>query len=143
MTEIIRSIEIEAPRNRVWSYIHPCNWSRIFNFVKAVDGSLDEAPAVGMIAEVEAGGDTIGQVKYMVKITEFVEKERIAYHRFSGPLSGKGLIQLRALNTGTLLRRTSFYNDALSEQTIFELSSGMERDNLRLKQLVETSCKEG
>ena len=138
MTEITRSIEILASRNRVWTHIHPRNWTQIFNFVKDVNGYSEDGEAgVGTRADVIAGNDE-NAVKYHVEVTEFVEKSRIAYRRYGGPLSGTGEIQIRSIGTGTLLRRTTVYNDDLSEETIKSISVGMETDNMRLKNLVET-----
>lgn len=137
MTEIIRSIEIDAPLDEVWSYIHPQNWKKIFYFVKSVNGYTDGKAGVGTQATFMAGSDDISSIKYNVEITEFVEKKKIAYRRYGGPLIGEGLIQLKPLNEGTLMRRKGVYQDALSEETIHALSEGMERDNLRIKNIIE------
>jgi len=56
-------------------------------------------------------------------------------------LVGKGVIQLKSLQRGTLLKRTSVYDDDLSEETIQSLSEGMEKDNLRIKKMAETTQK--
>lgn len=138
MTEITRSIEIIASKNRVWSQIHPSNWPSIFFFVKAVDGYTDGKAGVGTTATVVAGGGAEeALVRYQVKITEFIEKEKIAYDRYGGPLTGRGVMTIKSLQTGTLLRRTSYYDDDLSPETIKTLSDGMEHDNMRLKQMIE------
>ncbi len=138
MTKITRSIEIIASMNRVWSHIQPASWPMIFNFVKEVDGYTEGDDGVGVTATFETPSPAGVGIKYKVRITEFVEKRRIAYDRYDGPLKGRGLIQVRSLQTGTLLRRTSFYDDPLSEDTVRVLSEGMEQDNLRLKHLIET-----
>lgn len=137
MTEITRSIEIVASRGRVWSHIHPGNWTKIFHFVKDVDGYKEGDGWIGKKAKVVAGDQEDSAVKYNVEITEFVDKEKITYRRYGGPLSGTGVMYLKPLQTGTLLRRTSYYDDDLSEQTIKTLCDGMERDNLRLKAIIE------
>ncbi len=137
MTEITRSIEILASRNRVWSHIQPQNWKKIFNFVKEVDGYPAEKAGVGTKVKVVAGANGENQVKYHVEILEVVEKEKIVYRRYGGPLTGTGIIQIKSLHTGTLLRRTSHYDDDLSEEILRTLGGGMEKDNLRLKQMIE------
>lgn len=137
MTEITRSIEIVASRTRVWSHIHPGNWQKIFHFVKEVDGYKEGDGWIGKKAKVVAGGDEETAVKYNVEITELQDKEKIVYRRYGGPLSGTGVILIKPLTTGTLLRRTSYYDDDLSEQTIKTLCEGMEKDNMRLKTIIE------
>ncbi len=141
MTEITRSIEILASQKRVWSHIHPTKWKEIFFFVKEVDGYTDGEAGVGTKAHVVAGDNDVTSVRYSVEITEFVPKEKIEYRRYDGPLQGRGVMHLKSLHTGTLLRRTSFYDDELSEDTIKALSAGMEKDNLRLKMQIETIKK--
>jgi uncharacterized membrane protein len=139
MTEITRSIEIAAPREVVWSHVQPKRWPEIFDFVLEVNGLGDHsAAAVGAEALVVAG-DQETQVQYKIEVTEMQDRERIAYRRFDGPLAGRGLIQLKALQNGTLFRRISYYDDVLTEQTIEALSKGMEKDNLRIKTRIETS----
>lgn len=142
MTEITRSIEILAPKNEVWAFIHPSNWPRIFNFVRAVNGyAADGNAGVGTTAQVDTSGDATG-VTYKVQITEYEEKSKITYRRYDGPLTGKGIIQLMSLGSGTLLRRTAFYDDDLSSGTIQALSEGMEEDNMRIKKMIEKIGKE-
>ncbi|MFQ5651019.1 MAG: SRPBCC family protein [bacterium] len=137
MTEITRSIEIQASRNRVWAHIQPRNWTKIFDFVREVNGCTEDGEAgVGTEARIETGEDDTA-VKYKVAITEFVEHSRIAYRRYGGPLTGKGEIQIKSLGSGTLLRRTSYYDDDLSKETIRMLSEGLEKDNQRLKSTIE------
>jgi|GEM_PF-2022807 len=137
MPEITRSIEIIASRNRVWSHIQPQKWPTIFNFVKEVDGYPTAQAGVGTKVEVVAGKNGENLVKYNVEIVELVEKEKIVYRRYGGPLTGTGMMQIQPLQTGTLLRRTSFYDDPLSEDTLRALGEGMEKDNLRLKEIIE------
>lgn len=141
MTEIIRSIEIDAPLADVWDYVHPANWKKIFYFVQNVNGYTDGKAGVGTQATVVAGGNNSTEVKYQVKITEFVEKEKIVYKRYGGPLNGEGIIQLKPLNEGTLMRRKGIYTDDLSEEVMHALSEGMEKDNLRIKRIIEGAEK--
>ncbi len=141
MTEITRSIEILASKTRVWSHINPTKWKEIFYFVKEVDGYTDGEPGVGTKAHVVAGDNELTAVRYSVEITEFVQKEKIEYRRYGGPLQGRGVMHLKSLQTGTLLRRTSYYDDELSSETIKALSEGMEKDNMRLKLQIETIKK--
>ena len=140
MTEIKRSIEITATNERVWDCIHPKNWKSIFHFVKNVDGYDRGKSGVGIQASIVAGDDSAA-IKYSVEVTELNEKTKIAYRRYGGPLVGKGVIQLKSLQNGTLLKRTSIYDDDLSEETIQSLSEGMEKDNLRIKKMAETTQK--
>ncbi|MFQ5709150.1 MAG: SRPBCC family protein [bacterium] len=137
MTEIRRSIEISAPKEKVWSFINPKNWADLFDSVESVDGYNDGQPGVGTKASVVAGNDALTTIKYRVEITEFLESNRIVYRRYGGPLSGKGIIELKELQIGTLLERVSQYDDDLSENILDTLSAGMEKDNLKIKQLVE------
>ncbi len=136
MTEIRRSIEIAATNDRVWECINPQNWQSIFHFVKKVDGYEQGKSGVGTHASIIAGGDDTA-IRYNVEVTELSEKTKIAYRRYGGPLVGKGVIQLKPLQKGTLLKRTSIYDDDLSEETIQSLSEGMEKDNLRVKKVAE------
>ena len=69
------------------------------------------------------------------------EKTKIAYRRYGGTLVGGGVIQLKSLQNGTLLKRRSIYDDDLSKETIQSLSEGMEKDNLRIKKMAETTQK--
>ncbi len=139
MTEITRSIEIFAPRDRVWLHIHPRNWTKIFSSVKEVNGYAEDGDAgIGAKASVLTGDDD-ATIKYNIEITEFEPNYKIVYRRYGGPLTGKGIIQIRSLGQGTLLRRTTFYDDHLSEETIKSLSAGIEQDNKRLKNIIETS----
>ncbi len=140
MTEIKRSIEIAATNERVWACIHPKNWENIFHFVKNVDGYDHGKSGVGTQASISAGDESTA-IKYNVEVTELTEKTKIAYRRYGGPLVGKGVIQLKSLQNGTLLKRTSVYDDDLSEETIQSLSEGMEKDNLRIKKMAETTQK--
>lgn len=140
MTEIKRSIEIAATNERVWALVHPENWENIFHFVKNVDGYDPGKSGVGIQASIIAGHESTA-IKYNVEVTELTEKTRIAYRRYGGPLVGKGVIQLKSLQSGTLLKRTSVYDDDLSEETIQSLSEGMEKDNLRIKKMAETTQK--
>jgi hypothetical protein len=78
-------------------------------------------------------------ISYNIEITEFIEKTKIAYRRYGGPLSGKGVIELRPLQSGTVLTRTGFYDDSLAEETIKSICDGIEQDNLRIKKTVENS----
>ncbi|MFQ5770081.1 MAG: SRPBCC family protein [bacterium] len=137
MTDITRSIEISASVEKVWLCIHPQNWTKIFNFVKGVNGFTNGKAGLGTRAEVVAGKDDLTAIKYNVEITEFLEHQKIAYRRYGGPLTGKGVIQLKSLPNGTLLTRTAHYDDALSEQTIEALSEDIEYDNFRIKKIVE------
>ena len=137
MTEIRRSIEIAATNDRVWECINPQNWQNIFHFVKKVDGYEQGKSGVRPHASVIAGGDD-SAIRYNVEVTELSEKTKIVYRRYGGPLVGKGVIQLKPLQKGTLLKRTNIYNDDLSEETIQSLSEGMEKDNLRVKKVAET-----
>ncbi len=137
MTEIKRSIEIAATNEQVWDCIHPKNWKSIFCFVKNVDGYEQGKSGVGTLASIIAGDD-IAAIKYNVEVTELAEKTKIAYRRYGGPLVGNGVIQLKSLQKGTLLKRTSIYDDDLSEATIQSLSEGMEKDNARIKKIAET-----
>src|SRR3990172_1337368 len=137
MTEITRSIEISSAKDKVWSHIHPSKWTKIFNFVKEVNGYTNGEAGVGTKARVVAGKDETTAVKYNVEITEFVPNVKIVYRRYNGPLKGKGEIHIKALQSGTLLKRTSYYDDNLSESTIKTLSEGMENDNLRIKTIIE------
>jgi len=136
MTEIKRSLEIVATNERVWDCIHPKNWKRIFHFVKNVNGYEQGKFGVGTQASIIAGGED-SSIEYNVEVTELSEKTKIAYRRYGGPLGGKGVIQLKSLQKGTLLKRTSIYDDDLSEETIQSLSEGMEKDNLRVKKVAE------
>ncbi len=133
MTEITRSIEILEPIGQVWKHINPQNWTNIFDFVQDVIGNQDGKPGVGTQAMVVAGENQELAVKYNVEITEFVENEKIAYKRYGGPLSGKGVFQLKPLQDGTLLTRISCYEDDLSEATIQTLCHRMETDNEKIK----------
>ena len=137
MTEISRSIEIAAPRDQVWAYIQPENWTKIFDFVREVDGYTDGRPGVGTRARVVAGADAQSTVQYNVEITEFKAPERIVYRRYGGPLSGKGVIEVKPLQKGTLFVRTSYYEDDLSESTIEMLSTNLERDNRKIRRNIE------
>ncbi|MFQ5771188.1 MAG: SRPBCC family protein [bacterium] len=136
MTEITRSIEISEPIDRVWEQIDPKNWTKIFEFVKEVNGYTNGHPGVGTHAKVVAGEDSDLAVKYNVEITEFIENKKIVYRRYGGPLSGKGLIQLKPLQNGTLLTRISYYEDDLSEEIMHTLSQGMEKDNEKIKKCI-------
>ena len=140
MTEIKRSIEIAATNERVWDCIHPKNWENIFHFVKNVDGYDPGKSGVGTRASISAGDESTA-IKYNVEVTELTENTKITYHRYGGPLVGKGVIQLKPLQSGTILKRTSVYDDDLSEETIQSLSEGMEKDNLRIKKMAETTKK--
>lgn len=136
MTQITRQVEIAAPLEKVWAHIDPKNWTKTFTFVKTVDGHADGTPGVGTQATIEAG-EGGPMVKYNIEITEFLEKETIEYRRYGGPLPGKGRMRLKPLQNYTVFSRTSYYEDDLSEETIQTLSAGMERDNQKLKRLVE------
>ena len=138
MTEIKRSIEIAASNERVWDCVHPKNWKSIFHFVKNVDGYDEGKSGVGTQASIIAGDDS-AVIKYNVEVTELSENRKIVYRRYGGPLVGKGVIQLKSLQNGTLLKRTSIYDDDLFEETIQSLSEGMEKDNLRIKKIAETT----
>jgi len=140
MTEIKRSIEITATNERVWDCIHPKNWENIFHFVKNVDGYDHGKSGVGTQASISAGDESTA-IKYNVEVTELTEKTKIAYRRYGGPLVGGGVIQLKSLQNGTLLKRRSIYDDDLSKETIQSLSEGMEKDNLRIKKMAETTQK--
>ena len=140
MTEIKRSIEIAATNERVWDCIHPKNWENIFHFVKNVDGYDPGKSGVGTRASISAGDESTA-IKYNVEVTELTENTKITYRRYGGPLVGKGVIQLKPLQSGTLLKQTSVYDDDLSEETIQSLSEGMEKDNLRIKKMAETTKK--
>jgi len=140
MTEIKRSIEITATNERVWDCIHPKNWQNIFHFVKNVDGYDHGKSGVGTQASISAGDESTA-IKYNVEVTELTEKTKIAYRRYGGPLVGGGVIQLKSLQNGTLLKRRSIYDDDLSKETIQSLSEGMEKDNLRIKKMAETTQK--
>jgi len=110
-----------------------------FPFCKKVDGYEKEKSGVGTHASIIAGSDDFA-IRYNVEVTELSEKTKIAYRRYrryGGPLVGKGVIQLKPLQKGTLLKRTSIYDDDLSEETIQSLSEGMEKDNLRVKKVAE------
>ncbi|MFQ6114588.1 MAG: SRPBCC family protein [bacterium] len=137
MTEITRSIEISAPAEKVWSCIDPTNWTKIFNSVKEVDGVVNGEVEVGNQFKVVAGIDELTTVRYNIEVTEYSKNKKIVYRRFGGPLSGKGVIHLKSLQNGTLLVRTNGYDDDLSEPTKNALSEGMEKDNDRIKEMVE------
>ncbi len=137
MTEITRSITIAAPPEKVWLQIHPKNWTKLFNFVKEVYGYSDGKAGVGTQAKVVAGDADTPLIQYNVEITEFIENEKIEYRRFGGPLTGEAVILLERVQNGTLLKRTSFYEDDLSEDTIRTISTGIEKDNQKIKKLVE------
>jgi len=139
MTEIKRSIVIAAPVEKVWAQIHPKNWTRLFNFVKEVRGYTNGQAGVGTTAKVIAGDPDTPLIQYDVEITEFVEKKKIAYRRYGGPLTGDATMILKSLPNGTRLERTSHYEDDLSEETIKTLSAGMEKDNEKIKNLVEAA----
>jgi hypothetical protein len=139
MTEITRSVEIAADRDSVWSHIRPENWPTIFDFVTEVNGNTNAgSPGLGTQAQVIAG-DKDTAITYHIEIIEYKQKERISYRRFGGPLSGKGIIEIQSLHSGTVLRRTSYYDDDLAGETIDALCKSMEGDNLRIKELVEAS----
>ena len=110
----------------------------IFNFVKEVNGFENGDAGIGTTAKVIAGKDDVTTVKYSVEIVDFIPTKKIVYRRYDGPLAGKGEINLITLQNGTLLKRTSYYDDDLSTSTIKALSVGMEKDNLRIKSLVES-----
>lgn len=137
MTEITRSIEIDAPKEKVWEHLKPKNWPRTFSSVKKVEGLENGEPGVGTTAEIVAGTDDMSTIKYKVEITEYRNDAKIAYRRFGGPLAGKAEIRLRELQKGTLLTRSSYYDDDLSEETMNAIGHGMESDNARIKQKVE------
>ncbi len=137
MTEITRSILINASAEKVWAQIHPKNWTKLFNFVKEVQGYSDGQAGVGTQAKVIAGDADTPLIQYNVEITEFVENEKIGYRRFGGPLTGDAVILLKSIPNGTLMVRTSFYEDDLSPETIKTISSGIEKDNEKIKKLVE------
>jgi len=138
MTEITRSIEIDAPKEKVWEQIQPKNWTKTFSSVKKVEMLENGEPGVGTKAEIVAGTDDMSTIQYTVEITEYRNDEKIAYRRYGGPLPGKAVIQLRELQRGTLLTRSSYYEDDLSEATMSAISHGMEGDNTRIKQKVES-----
>lgn len=137
MTEITRSISINAAPEKVWALIHPKNWTKIFDFVKDVHGYTDGKAGVGTQARVSAGDPDAPLIQYNVEITEFVENEKIGYRRFGGPLTGEAVILLHSIPNGTLMVRTSYYEDDLSPETIKTISSGIEKDNEKIKKLVE------
>ncbi|NIR53015.1 SRPBCC family protein [candidate division KSB1 bacterium] len=141
MTEISRSIEISAPTDKVWSHIDPKNWTQIFHSIQRVNGYSSGKPGIGTQATVVAGVNEESAIKYNIEITEFQEKQKIEYKRFGGPLTGRGMIRLRPLQKGTLLTRTSYYDDDLSEETIQALSEGMENDNEKIKTTIESKNK--
>lgn len=137
MTEITRSIKIDASPQHAWSCLYPQNWLKIFDFVRNVEDYHEESHGVGTHAKVVAQIDDEASIRYNVEITEFVEEKRIVYKRYGGPLSGTGVLQLRPLKTGVLLRRKNYYQEDLSEDTIEAISAGMEKENLGLKKLIE------
>jgi hypothetical protein len=137
MTEITRSININASAQKVWEQIHPKKWTKLFNFVKEVYGYADGEAGVGTQAKVAVGDADTPLIQYNVEITEFVENERIAYRRYGGPLTGEALILLKPIQNGTLLERISYYEDDLSPGTIETISVGIEKDNEKIKRLVE------
>ncbi len=137
MTEITRSIEICAPAEKVWSCIDPANWTNVFTSVKEVDGDLNGEVGNGTRFTVVAGIDELTTIRYNIEITDYLKNKKIAYRRFGGPLPGTGMMQLKSLQNGTLLVRTSHYDDDLSEETMNTLCEGMERDNKKIKKMVE------
>lgn len=134
MTEIKRSIEIAAPRERVWECIQPQNWTKLFEFVNSVDGYEESDKAR---ATVVAGDKNTAAIRYNIEVTELNEKSKIVYRRYGGPLAGEGVFHLRSLQNGTLLTRKSTYEDNLSQETTHLLSTGIEKDNLKVKQMAE------
>ena len=138
MTEIKRSIEISAPGDRVWDCIQPQNWTKLFNFVENVDGCNESKSGIGTKATILAGEEGSTAVRYNVEVIELEEESKIVYRRYGGPLGGKGEIQLRSLQNGTLLTRKGIYEDNLSEETIDLLSEGMEKDNKKIKKMAES-----
>ncbi len=105
--------------------------------MKSVNGYSDDGEAgVGTTADIVAGGADAA-VSYHIEITEFVKDSRIVYRRYGGPLSGRGKIEVRSTGFGTTVQRTSYYDDALSEDTIKSLGAGIDKDNLRLKRVAE------
>ncbi|MFQ5864750.1 MAG: SRPBCC family protein [bacterium] len=137
MTEITRSIEISAPTEKVWSCIDPTNWSKIFSSVKEVDGVDNKEVGVGSQFKVVAGIDELITIKYNIEITEYLKNNKIVYRRFGGPLTGRGVIKLKSLQHGTMLVRTSRFDDDLSEETMDALSEGMEKDNKKIRELIK------
>jgi len=142
MSLITKSIEILASRDQVWSYLDPSKWTEIFTFGKDVNVQTNGPSGVETTAIFEPDPNNDLWVKYNIKITEFVIGEKIAYQRYGGPLAGHGLISIHSLQTGTLFRRKGSYNDNLSNETIKMLSGGMENDNRRLKNMIETETNQ-
>ena len=104
-----------------------------------MNGSAEnDEPGIGTRATIVAGDEPM-PVQYEIEVIDIVENERIIYRRYDGPLIGSGIIELKSLHSGTLFKRCNVYEDALSEEIITELSAGMEKDNLRIKRLIETS----
>lgn len=137
MTEIKRSIEISADTKVVWSQISPKNWTKIFDFVREVNGYSNGEVGIGTQAKVVAGNDEQTAIKYNVEITEFKENEKIVYRRYGGPLPGQGILKLSPVPGGTLLTRIGQYDDNLSEEIMDALSEGIEKDNQKIKKIVE------
>ncbi|HEX9654045.1 MAG TPA: SRPBCC family protein [bacterium] len=137
MTEITRSVTISASPEKVWAQIHPKNWTKLFDFVKEVYGYTDGKAGVGTQAKVVAGDADTPLIQYNVEITEFIENQKIGYRRYGGPLTGEAVILLRPAPMGTLMERISYYEDDLSQDTIKTISAGIEKDNEKIKTLVE------
>lgn len=140
MTEITRQIEIAESPQKVWSQIDPSNWPNIFSSVKEVNGSTNGQPGVGTRVKIVAGEKHDYSIQYNIEITEFKKMEKIAYRRFGGPLPGKAMMQIKPLQKGVLFVRTSYYDDDLSDETMQMLCEGMEKDNARIKELVESKA---
>lgn len=110
----------------------------MFDFVKSVNGYSDDGEAgVGTTADIVAGSSDT-PVSYHIEVTEFVKNSRIVFRRYGGPLSGRGKIEVRSTGSSTIVQRTSFYEDDLSDDTIRSLSAGIDKDNPKLKRAAES-----
>ena len=100
MTRIEKSIEINAPLEKVWSMIY---WERLPEWhtdFKTVEITSEEKNKVGTTGHIT--GETAGvKVEMDLETTELIENEKVAFRTTGGNITGLGYITLSPTKAGT------------------------------------------
>ena len=100
MTRIEKSIEINAPPEKVWSMIY---WERLPEWhtdFKTVEITSEEKNKVGTTVHIT--GETAGvKVEMDLETTELIANEKVAFRTTGGNITGLGYITLSPTKAGT------------------------------------------
>ncbi|KAA3610971.1 MAG: hypothetical protein DWQ05_21005 [Calditrichaeota bacterium] len=125
MTEIIRSLKIEAPLQNVWALFDIRTWPDFSNLFPAVAINT-KILRVKSTAEIQSYL-TREKIQYTATILAYSPHEKLEYSRYNGPLPGNSVWNLCRAEKGMRIEYVNVFEHKLTDRLQAEIGRNMER----------------